>query len=168
MKSLKKHQLFSVDECNKIIDYIEQPTTMWNKTYKPNVFTCTLKKNNQFNLKIRDWISTQFDLTDEKYNDGFEINCFKYFKGSGFPAHIDIIDAWEVNPNYNINVILNNNFSGGNFFLNKILYETNPGYIYKYKSNESHGVTTVTNGIRYMLVCHIFESDLIKRKRTLL
>lgn len=168
MIPLEKYKLFSLSECQDIINYINESTQNWFRTFKPTVFTSTLDSTTWFNLRIRDWISTQLDLTTEKYNAGFSTTCFKYYKGGGFEEHTDQVGEWDSYPIYNINIILNNDFSDGNFFLNKIIHETNPGYIYKYKSNEKHGVKTVTDGIRYMLVCHVFDSDLVKSQKTLL
>lgn len=168
MEHLKKYKLFSIEECGEIIEYLNNPNISWHKTFKPSIFTHTTSTDLWFNLKIRDWISTQFKLKLEKHKQGFTTTCFKYYKGGEFPEHIDHVDDWGSYPLYNINIILNSDFEGGNFFLNNIVYDTKVGYIYKYKSTEKHGVHKVTNGIRYMLTCHVFNSDLIESKKTLL
>lgn len=158
--NLKKYELFSELECQSIISDVNKDDKVWYKTFRPTVLTTSLNENLWYSKKITNWISEHFNLNESKLKLGFDGTCFKYFPNSFFHEHTDVLNHNKSYPLYNINVILNNDFEGGNFFLNRIEYESIPGFIYKYKSNEKHGVKMVTSGIRYVLVYHVFDTDL--------
>ena len=66
--------------------------------------------------------------------------------------------------------MLNDEFEGGEFYLNDTKLEGNtPGIAYTYNSFEFHEVKPVTSGIRYSMLCYVRERDFItKEKKSLI
>jgi hypothetical protein len=166
--SLIKYELFSREECIDIINHVETDDKIWNKLNKPTIFSKQMSPAVWYNRRVTEWISTQFNLTEEMISKGYSATCFKYHTNSIFEEHIDTLDFMEFRPIYNVNVVLNDDFDGGKFFINKVEYDTQAGYIYKYPSSNSHGVTRVNNGIRYVLGYLVYSTDLISPSKVLI
>jgi hypothetical protein len=99
--------------------------------------------------------------------DNVNVGIIKYETGDLFQRHID--NGGSTHRNlfskdfiYNINVILNDDYEGGEFYLNDKPYPKPPGEIYHYKSNEYHEVKKITNGIRYSALFYIRYQDIIE------
>lgn len=92
------------------------------------------------------------------------VGIIKYEKDSYFARHQDRLSQSKFNKDflYNINVRLNDDYKGGEFYLNDSLYHKPVGEIYHYKSSQYHEVKKITEGVRYTAIFYIRERDVIK------
>ncbi len=135
----------------------------WSKYYdyhhSPN-----LKKSIWIRLNRIPEFNFVFDAITEdikKINQDYvlsqdEYRLLIYQVGDFFKPHVDGITYSESNISSINNVlsggyILNNNFKGGEFYLNKKKLKTNIGKIFTFGRNEIHEVKPVTEGIRYSI-----------------
>jgi len=92
-----------------------------------------------------------------------EVGIIKYFPGDVFARHIDMGGTKHTKDFiYNINVLLNDDYEGGEFYLNDVPYPKPMGEIYHYKSNEYHEVKKITKGTRYSALFFLRFRDLKK------
>ena len=100
--------------------------------------------------------------------DGY-LTLFFYKEGDRFPIHIDRIQNTEFyyDAVYNVNVLLNEDYEGGEFVLNNIEYKQPAGLVYYYESTKPHGVKTVKSGSRYTLIYFVRERDFERKKHIL-
>jgi predicted 2-oxoglutarate/Fe(II)-dependent dioxygenase YbiX len=82
------------------------------------------------------------------------VGILKYVEGDLIQKHVD--------PGfiYNINILLNDDYEGGEFYLNNQPYLKPMGEIYHYKSSEYHEVKKVKRGIRYCALFYIRYWDI--------
>jgi len=144
--------------------------------YKNNdfLFRKALVVNNRLDTNMRNCYSSPLDKIFEQqifdvvsrcikiYNNKFKINItkdtgyqiLKYEKGGFYKEHTD----QHVNHNRSLScsLILNNNFSGGNFsfFNNKIIFTAKKNTALMFPSNfmYPHQISTVSDGIRYSII----------------
>jgi predicted 2-oxoglutarate/Fe(II)-dependent dioxygenase YbiX len=174
---IEQEKLFSKEECNMVINYVESLNN-WNRIVSP--------KNNyvKFSYFIQD--ISQHELLQNtflhyvkeklKYNvEEVTIMVLKYSIGDFFGKHIDThgvekeVDEFSHDGIENVNMVLNDEFEGGNFYLADVNISTTPGNVYHYKSNVYHEVTPVTSGTRYSMLCYLRTRNLIKKQnKTLL
>jgi predicted 2-oxoglutarate/Fe(II)-dependent dioxygenase YbiX len=101
---------------------------------------------------------------------GFDVNVvnvavIKYEEGDGFPVHRDgITDSIHGKLIYNINVLLNNDFEGGDVMIDGNKIDNDVGKIYHYDSRTLHGVSKITKGIRYLALFYLRDQDIINYK----
>jgi hypothetical protein len=69
-----------------------------------------------------------------------------------------------------VNVVLNDDFEGGEFWLDDNLLENNkPGMVYYYDSLQWNEVKEINNGVRYSILCYVRERYfIIKEKKSLI
>lgn len=167
-------QIFSLKECNNIIDILENNQD-WEKYVSYDKDKNIFSSYNTTSLTI-EWISDKFKTYIEN-EFSFSISnltilALKYNVGDKFGRHFDRNPNFERNKDflYNVNVVLNDNFKGGEFWLDdKLFLETSPGMGYSYSSTQWHEVKTITEGTRYSMLCYIRERDIIlKKSNTLL
>lgn len=96
-----------------------------------------------------------------------KVAIIKYNVGDSIQRHVDSGSDFQ-DPHkftrdavYNINIRLNQNFSGGEFFLDDELYYKPIGEIYHYSSNVYHEVKKVTDGVRYVALISISYEDVL-------
>ena len=132
---------------------------------KYSYFTCPLILNENQTLKVKKYCKDYLNLDVENISLGI----LKYLPNDFFARHKDKVDNLEFNSDfiYNVNMRLNDDYEGGDFYLNDKLFNQEIGMVYNYTSNTYHEVTKVTDGIRYSALFYIRQRDL-KRNVTLL
>jgi hypothetical protein len=153
-----RKKLFTKNECNEIISFSENEN-QWKKINNGADYYIFLFKPNQFiSDKIIHYSKEILGLSILNVNLG----VLKYVEGGGFPRHTDRNEEIELNKDflYNINLKLNDEYEGGDFFLNDKLFSADVGDVYHYKSTEFHEVKPITKGIRYMGLFYLRERDI--------
>ena len=144
--------------------------------YKNNdfLFRKALVANNRLDTNMRNCYSSPLDKIFEQqifdvvsqcikiYNNKFKVNItkdtgyqiLKYEKGGFYKEHTD--QYVDHNRSLSCSLILNNNFSGGDFsfFNNKIIFTTKKNTALMFPSNfmYPHQISTVSDGIRYSII----------------
>jgi hypothetical protein len=155
-------QLFTSEECDIIISYVENKND-WTR----------VDDGNRYNLICLelDWVYNRFidyikkveniNISDSKF-----VKCLKYNIGDFFKPHKDFnptLDFYKTFM-YNINILLNDDFEGGDFLVNNQVYPKQRGWAYYYSSNEIHEVREVTNGVRYSILYGVFSDTIVRNK----
>lgn len=165
-------RIFSLDECNEIINSLDN--IKWERythelknevtleTFKSDYYLTDFNHSDLVNTKFKNLINSKFSF---KVND---VNIFllKYLPNQSFGRHTDRNENSEHHKDYiyNVNVVLNDNFEGGEFYLNDKKFEGNtPGIAYTYNSYEFHEVKPIISGIRYSMLCYIRERDFVNK-----
>lgn len=97
-----------------------------------------------------------------------KIAIIKYLPGDNIQRHTDAGTDFEDKSDfvssavYNINIRLNDEFEGGDFFLDDKLYTKPVGEIYHYDSDVYHEVKKVYKGVRYIALITISQRDVMK------
>jgi len=167
MNKIDMKKLFTKQECSEMIKKAEQQNN-WMRNVKLNkhsYFTCPLILNENQIEKVRLYCKEYLNLDVENISLGI----LKYIPNDFFARHMDKLDSLEFNYDfiYNVNMRLNDDYEGGDFYLNDKLFNQEVGVVYNYTSDTYHEVTKVTSGIRYSALFYIRERDL-KRTQTLL
>ena len=158
-------KLFTKNECNDIIKFCEEQND-WKRPYlygyEPHYHIYTFQPEEFISNKIINYGKKHFGLSVMNVNLG----VIRYSVGDHFPRHIDRNPNTEFNKDfvYNVNLKLNDDYEGGEFFLNDKLFVAEVGDLYHYKSTEYHEVKTITKGIRYTGLFYVRERDLGKSK----
>lgn len=160
-------KLFNKEECLDMIKKSEQENK-WQRNIrlkKYSYFTTKLELNSNKIGIVKRYCKQYLNLDVENINLGI----LKYIPNDFFAKHIDKVSNLKFNSDfiYNVNMRLNDNYVGGDFYLDNKLFNQDVGTIYSYKSDTYHEVTSVESGIRYSALFYIRERDL-KRKLTLL
>ena len=146
--------------CNYLIDISE--TKNW-KTYDTKVHRYQVT-NFELDNEIKDIIVSYCKDILKLEISTVNVGIIKYEKDSFFGRHQDRLSESEFNKDflYNINVRLNDDYKGGEFYLNDSPYHKPVGEIYHYKSSQYHEVKKITEGVRYTAIFYIRERDVIK------
>jgi len=161
-------RIFSLEECKEIIKSFDKK--IWDNRIgnNSNYFVMhslskTYNYKNEFvEEKFKNLINSNFGFKVTDVN----MYILKYLPGQFFGRHYDRNPSSESHKDYiyNINVLLNDEFTGGEFYLNDTKFEGNtPGIAYTYNSDEFHEVKPVTSGIRYSMLCYVRERDFINK-----
>jgi hypothetical protein len=150
-----RKKLFTKNECNVIIKFSEEQNNWTDKSHYQIII---FQPNEYISNKIIIYGKEYLGLSILKVNLG----VIRYLKGNSYPRHIDRNEEIEFNKDfvYNINLKLNDNYEGGDFFLNDELFHAEVGDLYHYKSTQYHEVKPITKGIRYIGLFYIRERDL--------
>jgi len=152
-----KTKLFTKNECNEIISFCENENS-WKKitngvSYQIFIF----KPDESISNKIIKYSSEILGLSILTVN----LAVIKYSVGDYFPRHTDRAgNGFNRDFLYNINLKLNDDYEGGDFFLNDKLFKAEVGDVYHYKSTEFHEVKSVIRGVRYGALFYIRERDI--------
>jgi hypothetical protein len=170
-------RLFTIEECNEIINYAENDEThQWEEMIRNDsngdlfsrYFIKSLNTHAFARKKFEIFINNEFSFNVHNAN----LYILKYLPGFKFSRHFDRHLTKELNRDfiYNVNVILNDDFEGGEFWLDDNLLENNkPGMVYYYDSLQWHEVKEIKNGVRYSILCYVRERDFItKEKKSLI
>lgn len=151
-------KFFTKNECDEIILFSEEQNRWQNVNNVANYQMFVFQPNDYVSNKIIKYGKEKLGLSISTLNLG----VLKYMEGDYFPKHIDRNKNKEFNKDflYNINVKLNDDYEGGEFFLNDKLFVAEVGDVYHYKSTEFHEVKTITKGIRYSGLFYIRERDI--------
>jgi hypothetical protein len=166
---MKIKRLFTVDECSEIIKFVETKCD-WNYIHDQydngetfsQYFYADVSDNDLIIDKFKSYIKSEFNFKLDTIN----VTVIKYLEGYRFNRHIDRIQHREKNHDFvfNINVVLNDEFVGGEFWLDDKLMEGNTaGMVYYYNSDQWHEVKSIKKGIRYSMLCYVRERDFINK-----
>ena len=164
--------LFSKEECRDIINFAESKNN-WKrinyvtKSFPVKYFLQNINELTFFSERIKEYISseTQFVINDSG------VMILKYIEGDMFPRHNDRDTRKEFNSDflYNINIVLNDDYEGGEFYLNdKPFIGNDVGVVYHYKSTHYHEVKEITKGTRYSALFYLRERDIVSSKINLI
>lgn len=167
---MKTYQLFSKDECKIILEnilsnYKSGYVCRDFETDKSSYYKIEVTDKPWYYFRIKNWFTNELNLGD---NDGY-MTLFFYKEGDRFPLHVDKIPNTEFyyDAVYNVNVMLNDDYEGGEFILDNVEYKQPPGMVYYYESTKPHGVKVVKSGIKYTLIYFVRERD-FKANKTIL
>jgi hypothetical protein len=157
---LKEKILFSKEECNSIMLYNETDITNWivgDRKYNSQPINYSLETKWLFD-KLKKFVETETKIKFRSIKK--QIHFHKYVKGDWFGKHNDIRE----NRLYAVGVLLNDDFSGGNFKLynpNEIILDKVIGNTYLFDVRIDHEITSILEGERYSLLWFL-ENEHIK------
>jgi len=167
---MKTFQLFTKDECKNILDDIlaNYDSHYVNREFEndsSSYYKIEITKKTWYYNRLKKWFNEELSINEV---DGY-LTLFFYKEGDRFPIHIDRIQNTEFyyDAVYNVNVMLNEDYEGGEFVLNNIEYKQPAGLVYYYESTKPHGVKTVKSGLRYTLIYFVRERDFERKKHIL-
>lgn len=150
---------FTKKECDSIIQYTESLNN-WefkeSENYSYSVSSVNL--SDEISNKIKLYLKNILNLSLLNVNT----LLIKYNVNDYMGRHYDRNDGTDFNKDflYNINVRLNDDFEGGEFYLKDKIFESQVGDVYHYKSTEWHEVKPITHGVRYVALFYIRERDI--------
>ena len=157
---LKEKILFSKEECNSIMLYNETDITNWivgDRKYNSQPINYSLETKWLFD-KLKKFVETETKIKFRSIKK--QIHFHKYVKGDWFGKHNDIRE----NRLYAVGVLLNDDFSGGNFKLynpNEIILDKVIGNTYLFDVRIYHEIIPILEGERYSLLWFL-ENEHIK------
>jgi hypothetical protein len=152
-----KKKLFSKNECQQIILFSENKNQWKTITDEVSYKIFFFEPNESVSKKIMEYAEEVLGLSILTVN----LAVLKYIEGDYFPRHTDRLgNGFNRDFLYNINLKLNDEYEGGEFFLNDNLFTAEVGDVYHYKSTEFHEVKPVTKGIRYSGLFYLRERDI--------
>jgi predicted 2-oxoglutarate/Fe(II)-dependent dioxygenase YbiX len=151
-------KLFTKSECDEIVSFAEDQDRWQTINDSAKYQIIIFQPNEYISNKIIKYGKERLGLSILTVN----LAVIKYLEGDHFPRHIDRNKEYEFNKDfvYNINIKLNDEYEGGEFFLNDELFVAEVGDVYHYKSTEFHEVKTITKGVRYSGLFYVRERDL--------
>jgi predicted 2-oxoglutarate/Fe(II)-dependent dioxygenase YbiX len=155
---------FSNFECNEIINYAESNLLQeWERIELKNS-RYFIKEISEFSISqkvFKDYINENLS----KYKiDNFEVFILKYIEGDFFGRHMDKMKTeFTQGAISNINTRLNDDYIGGDFYLNDLIHNKPIGEIYNYDSDVYHEVKPITSGTRYTLLCLLRVRNITKK-----
>lgn len=156
---IKQKILFNIDECNSIIDLTKSNLKNW-ELYDRTYHSLTIKNENNtewiFN-RLKLFFESEVGLKINKLKK--EIHFHKFVKGDWFGKHSDNVNDRV----YAVGVLLNNNFSGGDFKLydiNNTTLDKEIGNTYIFDVNIEHEITEIIQGERYSLLWFLQKEHL--------
>jgi predicted 2-oxoglutarate/Fe(II)-dependent dioxygenase YbiX len=163
-------KLFSDDECIEIINFFEKKED-WNLKIQldeneeiyAHYYVRVFNELEFVKNKFKNFIESEFSFKVHEVN----IYALKYYQNFKFGRHIDRAYHKESNKDfvYNINVVLNDDFEGGEFWLDDKLLEGNTrGMVYYYDSTQWHEVKPIVSGTRYSMLCYVRERDFVNKQ----
>lgn len=167
---MKTYELFTKEECKIILEDILSNYKSFYinsqfETDKSSYHKIEVTNKTWYYYKMKEWFSKEMNLGEV---EGY-MTLFYYKPGDRFPIHVDRIQNTEFyyDAVYNVNVMLNDDYEGGEFILDNVEYKQPPGMVYYYESTKPHGVKVVKSGIKYTLIYFVRERD-FRREKTML
>ena len=157
---LKEKILFSKEECEYIVSYNETHITNWrmgDRKYNSQPINYSLETKWLFD-KLKTFFEEQSNMQIKKNKE--VIHFHKFTKGDWFGKHNDVRD----NRLYAVGVLLNDDFSGGDFKLynpNEIILDKVIGSTYLFDVRIDHEIIPILEGERYSLLWFL-ENEHIK------
>jgi hypothetical protein len=148
---IKQNKLFSKEECQSIIFYGSNNITDWDnndRKYHSQPIPYSLETKWLFD-KLKTFFEEQSKIQIKKNKE--VIHFHKFTKGDWFGKHNDVRD----NRLYAVGVLLNDDFSGGDFKLynpNEIILDKVIGNTYLFDVRIDHEITSILEGERYSLL----------------
>lgn len=152
--------LFTKEECESIISYNNTYITNWNmgdRKYNSQPINYSLETKWLFD-KLKDFVEMETNIRIRTIKK--TIHFHKFTKGDWFGKHNDVRD----NRLYAVGVLLNDDFSGGDFKLynpNEIILNKVIGNTYLFDVRIDHEITPILDGERYSLLWFL-ENEHIK------
>lgn len=167
----KLERLFTLEECSDIINFIKDKPE-WEYVHDVDKNGNTLSRYHVLpNVDSNEFVSNKFKKFIDSHLlvkvDKVTVYALKYLPGYSFGRHTDRIQRKDKNQDFvfNINVVLNDDFKGGEFWLDDMPLEGNtPGMVYYYNSTQWHEVKEITDGVRYSILCFVRERDYVSKK----
>lgn len=151
-----KKKLFTKNECDQIILFSENMNQWKTITNEVSYKIFFFEPNESVSMKIMEYAKQVLGLSIMTVN----LAVLKYVEGDYFPRHTDRLGkGFNRDFLYNINLKLNDEYEGGEFFLNDNLFTAEVGDVYHYKSTEFHEVKPITKGTRYSGLFYLRERD---------
>lgn len=156
----------TVDQCDSLIKLAESKNA-WSRIRggsKTSYRTVTIEVQDQTIVNIfRSYCLSilDADITPTK------VAIIKYNPGDYIQRHIDMGTDFKDSHKftrgalYNINIRLNEEYTGGEFILDDKPFYKPVGEIYHYKSNVYHQVNKVISGVRYVALISISQEDVV-------
>lgn len=163
-------KLFSREECSDIIEKAEKLNNwrnLENNIYHYQISEHTLDEYHA--TRIKDYCKKFLNIE----LDRLDASVMKYNTGDYILRHVDRFfdieskSKYHTRMLYNVNMILNSDYTGGEFWLNGEPFIQDVGTVYHYKSDVFHEVKPITSGTRYSILYYVKESY-IKRDTTLI
>jgi len=152
--------LFNQQECQSIIDISKLKKQNWN--YKDRIYesmSIEYSKNTIWLFdKLKDYVEKETKIEIRTINK--TIHFHKFTKGDWFGKHNDIRDDRV----YAVGVLLNNDFSGGDFKLynpDEYMLNKEMGNTYLFDVRIEHEITPILSGERYSLLWFL-QSEHVK------
>jgi hypothetical protein len=148
---LKEKILFTKKECESIISYNETVITNWmmgDRKYNSQPINYSLETKWLFD-KLKDFVEKETNIQIRTIKK--TIHFHKFTKGDWFGKHNDVRD----NRLYAVGVLLNDDFSGGDFKLynpDEIILDKVIGNTYLFDVRIDHEITPILEGERYSLL----------------
>jgi hypothetical protein len=159
---LKEEILFTKKECESIISYNETVITNWmmgDRKYNSQPINYSLETKWLFD-KLKDFVEKETNIQIRTIKK--TIHFHKFTKGDWFGKHNDVRD----NRLYAVGVLLNDDFSGGDFKLynpDEIILDKVIGNTYLFDVRIDHEITPILEGERYSLLWFL-QNEHIKFK----
>jgi hypothetical protein len=161
---LKEKNIFTKDECNLILSYVDSNYTNWNM--KDRNFKSLSIDYNQTNKwifeKLKDFFETETNI--KIVNLKKQIHFHRFIKGDWFSKHNDARDRRL----YGVGVLLNDDFIGGDFKLYNLeeyILDKTVGNSYIFDVNIEHEITNILDGERYSLLWFLQNTDIKINKK---
>ena len=103
------------------------------------------------------------EYPNNKINEGNYFYAHEFFTGGKFTKHVDRErqNDWAII----IGAKLNDDFEGGEFWLDDKLLEGNTrGMAYYYDSTQWHEVKPIKSGTRYSMLCYVRARDFVNKQ----
>jgi hypothetical protein len=161
-------KLFTKEECKSLIGYVEKNHTWQRREQNLPISIKYYQTKLVFDEipfiyeRLKQYVKNHLKI-DSGGNDNIII--LKYTKGDLFARHIDLGNLdFTSDFIYNVNMVLNDDFKGGEFYLDDKKFEGNDiGVVYHYPSTVFHEVKEVKDGFRYSMLYYIRKRE-IKNK----
>lgn len=159
---LKEKILFTKEECESILSYNKTHITNWqmaDRKYNSQPINYSLDTKWLF-YKLKNFMESETEVKIRTIKK--TIHFHKFTKGDWFEKHNDVKD----NRLYAVGVLLNDDFSGGDFKLynpNEIILNKVVGNTYLFDVRIDHEITPILDGERYSLLWFL-QNEHIKIK----
>lgn len=152
--------IFTHIECLDIINKANQLNN-WKRNQKNDEYSyyvCDLELDINYTDIIKKYANQFLNLNIKNV----KVAVLKYIPGDFFGEHTDNNQYSDFTHDflYNLNVRLNDDYIGGEFYLNGEEFTNEVGKLYHYESTIPHEVKPIISGIRYSALFYIRTRDL--------
>lgn len=164
---LIEKNIFSPDECEKIINMTLENAKLWyygDRSYTS--FDFFLRHENTWVYdRFSNFFTSETGIIIKELKKN--IHFHKYVEGDKFDLHNDDMRGRV----YGVGLVLNDNFEGGDFvFYNpeKVVLSKQVGNAYIFDVRINHQIKIITSGIRYSMLWFLGKNNLEFKKNHLL
>lgn len=152
--------LFSKDECNYILTFVEKFENSGIKT-KNQILHNDYRTSQDClvpNPILQDYLLSKLSLFELNY---MRTPCFiKYETGSKFKLHRDNTDGYEFRyKSLVIQLSDSSDYTGGELIIKRTIIPKSLGTVVLFNSSLLHEVTELTSGVRYSLCTFLTKED---------